>query len=262
MLMAEIKAHEKTDRKLQKAKELAEAANQAKSRYLTGLSHELRSPLNAAFGYAQLLENDPSIPENRRGAVAAIRRSTGHLSDLIEGLLEISKIEAGRLELYRNRVRVRSLIDELVTMFQLQAEEKGIGFEFHSQGRIPEWVTTDEKRLRQVLINLLRNALDATAGNRGSSAVVTVSSATGDGGSVEISVSDSGEGINGAAVEELFEPFFTTKKDGLGMGLAISRSIVESHGGRIWADEVAEGGLKVSFSLRPESDTAERRDGN
>ncbi len=124
MLMAEIKAHEKTDRELQKAKELAEAANQAKSRYLTGLSHELRSPLNAAFGYAQLLEHDPGIPENRRDAVAAIRRSTGHLSDLIEGLLEISKIEAGRLELYRNRVRLRSLIDELVTMFRLQAEDK------------------------------------------------------------------------------------------------------------------------------------------
>jgi len=231
MLMAEIKAHEKTDRKLQKAKELAEAANQAKSRYLTGLSHELRSPLNAAFGYAQLLENDPSIPENRRGAVAAIRRSTGHLSDLIEGLLEISKIEAGRLELYRNRVRVRSLIDELVTMFQLQAEEKGIGFEFHSQGRIPEWVTTDEKRLRQVLINLLSNAIKFTSQGR---VVLHIRYRN---QVAEFTIRDTGVGIAEEDQQRIFRPFERVRKPGMpavhgtGLGRTITKLLVDIMGG-------------------------------
>ncbi len=231
MLTAEIKAHEKTDRALQKAKELAEAANQAKSRYLTGLSHELRSPLNAAFGYAQLLEHDPDIPANRREAVAAIRRSTGHLSDLIEGLLEISKIEAGRLELYRNRVRLRSLIDELVTMFRLQAQDKGIEFEFQSQGRLPDWVTTDEKRLRQILINLLSNAIKFTRQGRVTLHVRYRNQVA------EFTIRDTGVGIAEEDLQRIFRPFERVRKPGVpavhgtGLGLTITKLLVDIMGG-------------------------------
>ncbi|ANF59141.1 hybrid sensor histidine kinase/response regulator [Halotalea alkalilenta] len=249
MLTAEIKAHEKTDLALQKAKELAEAANQAKSRYLTGLSHELRSPLNAAFGYAQLLEHDPLIPEHRREAVAAIRRSTGHLSDLIEGLLEISKIEAGRLELYRNRVRVRSLIDELVAMFRLQAQGKGIGFEFHHQGSIPEWVTTDERRLRQILINLLSNAIKFT--NRGK---VTLSFRYRN-QVAEFTVKDTGIGIAEEDMQRIFRPFERIRKPGVpavngtGLGLTITQLLTGIMGGDLQVSSQPGKGSEFRLSV-------------
>ncbi|MCF2913573.1 ATP-binding protein [Halomonas sp. Cn5-12] len=220
MLLEEIDAHEKTDRELQKAKELAEAANQAKSRYLTSLSHELRSPLNAAFGYAQLLEHDDTIPPERRKAVAIIRRSTEHLSDLIEGLLEISKIEAGRLELYRNQVRVSALIDEIVAMFRLQAQEKGIDFTFTSEGRIPEWVITDEKRLRQILINLLSNAIKFTNHGQVSLNFRYRNQVA------EFTIHDTGVGIEEEDIQRIFKPFERVRKPGVpianGTGLGLT----------------------------------------
>ena len=102
--MNEIEAHKRTDAKLQQAKEVAEAANKAKSRYVVGFSHELRTPLNAILGYAQLLERDPALPAAASDAVKVVRRSAEHLSGLIDGLLDISKIEAGRFQLDRNEV--------------------------------------------------------------------------------------------------------------------------------------------------------------
>src|SRR5690606_2393859 len=129
------------------------------SRYLTGISHELRSPLNAVLGYAQLLEKDPSIPAHRRDALSVIRRSGEHLADLIEGLLDISKIEAGKLDLHHDQVRINILLEQLVQMFRLQAEAKGLEFIYECNDRLPDVVRTDEKRLRQILINLLSNAI-------------------------------------------------------------------------------------------------------
>lgn len=249
MLMEEIKAHEKTDQALQAAKELAEAANQAKSRYLTGLSHELRSPLNAAFGYAQLLEQDPSIPENRRDAIGAIRRSTEHLSDLIEGLLEISKIEAGRLELYRNQVCVPELIDELVTMFQLQAAEKGIGFEFRSKSQMPTWVTTDEKRLRQILINLLSNAIKFTR-----EGLVTLTFRYRN-QVAEFVIADTGVGIDEEDLKRIFRPFERVRKPGIpsvhgtGLGLTITQLLADTMGGDIQVSSVPGQGSEFRLSV-------------
>ncbi|WP_081193440.1 ATP-binding protein [Halomonas sp. KM007] len=249
MLLAEIEAHEKTDRELQQAKELAEAANQAKSRYLTGLSHELRSPLNAAFGYAQLLEKDPLIPVERRESVSTIRRSTEHLSDLIEGLLEISKIEAGRLELYRNRIRLRVLIEELVSMFQLQAEEKGIQFVFHDRGHIPEWVHTDEKRLRQILINLLSNAIKFT--NQGQVTLnVRYRNQV-----AEFTISDTGVGIDETDITRIFRPFERVRKPGVpavhgtGLGLTITKLLTEIMGGDLQVTSKPQVGSEFRLSL-------------
>ena len=162
LLMAEIRAHQRTDRQLQKARDVAEAANQAKSRYVVGISHELRSPLNAILGYAQLLERDPAISAPRRDHIRIIRRSGEHLAGLIEGLLDISKIEAGRIEIYRDEVRLPEFLQQLVNMFRLQAEAKGIAFSFSHPERLPEVVYTDERRLRQILINLLSNAIKFT----------------------------------------------------------------------------------------------------
>ena len=162
LLMNEIEAHKRTDAKLQKAKEVAEAASKAKSRHVVGLSHELRTPLNAILGYAQLLERDPAIPVARKNAIKVVRRSAEHLSGLIDGLLDISKIEAGRFHLSRNEVQISDFLDEIVAMFRLQATAKGIEFRHVRIGRLPAVVQTDENRLRQILINLLSNAIKFT----------------------------------------------------------------------------------------------------
>jgi signal transduction histidine kinase len=162
LLIQEIDAHKRTDAELQRAKEVAESANLAKSRYVVGLSHELRSPLNAISGYAQLLEQDSSLATKPRDQVRVVRRSADHLSGLIDGILDISKIEAGRLYLSRDEVRLSEFLDQLVGMFRVQATAKGIDFVFKRPSVLPLVVYADEKRLRQVLINLLSNALKFT----------------------------------------------------------------------------------------------------
>lgn len=249
LLQQEVLAHEQTDQALQQAKEMAEAANNAKSRYLTGISHELRSPLNSVMGYAQLLDNDPSIPEHRRESISVILRSSEHLSDLIEGLLDISKIEAGRLDLHRNEVRLPKLIDQLVNMFRLQAQDKGIGFEFQCYGRLPEYVATDEKRLRQILINLLSNAIKFTSSGQVSLEVRYRNQVA------EFNVRDSGVGISPENVEKIFRPFErirepgTAPVPGTGLGLTITRLLTEIMGGDISVESVPGMGSKFTVSL-------------
>lgn len=232
LLMEEIDAHEQTDQALQRAKEQADAANQAKSRYLTGISHELRSPLNAVLGYAQLLEKDPAIPAHRRDALGVIRRSGEHLADLIEGLLDISKIEAGRLDLHRDQVRLDPLLEQLVHMFRLQAEAKGLQFEYHCQDTLPPVVRTDEKRLRQILINLLSNAIKYTASGRVSMTVKYRSDVA------EFTIEDSGEGISPDDQQRIFRPFERVRRpgeqvSGTGLGLTITQLLTDIMGGDI-----------------------------
>src|SRR5262249_598698 len=142
--------------------EMAEAASKAKSRHVVGLSHELRTPLNAILGYAQLMERDPAMPPRRVDAIKVVRRSAEHLSGLIDGLLDISKIEPGRFHLNRNEVRTADFLDQLVDMFRLQATAKGIEFRYIPSRHLAAVVHTDENRLRQILINLLSNAIKFT----------------------------------------------------------------------------------------------------
>ncbi len=233
LLQEEIIAHERTDFLLQQAKEVAEAANQAKSRYLTGISHELRTPLNAVLGYAQLLEMDSEIPASKRESISVMRRSSEHLADLIEGLLDISKIEAGRLDLHRDQVRIHQLLEQIVHMFQIQASAKGIQFEYHLESWLPELVTTDEKRLRQILINLLSNAIKFTEWG-GVSFTVRYRSQV-----AEFTVRDSGVGIDAADIERIFRPFERVRKPGVpyvhgtGLGLTITKLLTDIMGGDI-----------------------------
>ncbi|WBV42332.1 ATP-binding protein [Pseudoroseomonas cervicalis] len=233
LLMSEIRAHQRTDAALQKAKEAAEAANMAKSRYVIGISHELRSPLNAILGYAQLLERDTAIPERRRDGVRTIRRSGEHLAALIEGLLDISKIEAGRIELYRDEIRFPEFLDQIVQMLRLQAEAKSIAFTFDPPERMPEVVHTDERRLRQILINLLSNAIKFTRAG-GVTLRLRFRSEV-----AEIEVIDTGIGIAEDDLARIFEPFqrgansHAPSTPGVGLGLTITKTLVEVMGGDI-----------------------------
>lgn len=242
LLQEEIAAHEVTDKKLQEAKEKAEAANSAKSRYLTGISHELRSPLNSILGYAQLLENDSEISENKRYQLSVIRNSGEHLSDLIEGLLDISKIESGRLDIHRDQLRLPALMDQLVYMFRLQAEEKGLEFEYKRITALPEYVTTDEKRLRQILINVLSNAVKFTESGRVSFSVRYRNQVA------EFSIKDSGIGIPEDELERIFRPFERVRRPGTplvggtGLGLTITKLLVDIMGGDLEVVNNPEGG--------------------
>ena len=233
LLIQEIDAHKRTDAELQRAKEVAESANLAKSRYVVGLSHELRSPLNAISGYAQLLEQDTSLGSKPRDQVRVVRRSADHLSGLIDGILDISKIEAGRLYLSRDEVRIGEFLDQLVGMFRLQAAAKGIEFVFKRAPTLPSVVYADEKRLRQILINLLSNAIKFTQSG-GVELVVHYRSPV-----AEFEVIDTGPGIQTSDLERIFAPFergalgASQPQTGTGLGLTISRLLAGVMGGDI-----------------------------
>ena len=248
LLLREIEAHTRTDAKLQRAKEVAEAANVAKSRYVVGISHELRTPLNAILGYAQLLERDPSIPERRRHSLRVIRRSGEHLAGLIEGLLDISKIEAGRIDVHRDEVRLGEFLEQIVSMFRLQAEEKGIGFVFTRPRVLPERVATDERRLRQVLINLLSNALKFTAAGQVRLGLLYRNEVA------EFVVEDTGIGIATGDHERIFEPFQRIEDpgaptEGVGLGLTLTRLLVQIMGGEITLDSAPGRGSRFRVRL-------------
>jgi signal transduction histidine kinase len=233
LLMREIDAHKRTDAKLQKAKEVAEAASNAKSRHVAGLSHELRTPLNAILGYAQILERDAAIPAHRTDAIRVVRRNAEHLSGLIDGLLDISKIEAGRFHLDRNEVRLREFLDQLVDMFRLQAHAKGLEFHYEAPSHLPGTVQTDESRLRQVLINLLSNAVKFTDSGQVTFRVAYRSQVA------AFTVEDSGIGIHADDFERIFQPFERARSararaaTGTGLGLTITRMLTETMGGEI-----------------------------
>jgi signal transduction histidine kinase/purine-cytosine permease-like protein/ActR/RegA family two-component response regulator len=251
LLIQEIDAHKRTDTELQRAKEVAESANLAKSRYVVGLSHELRSPLNAISGYAQLLEQDTSLNTKPRDQVRVVRRSADHLSGLIDGILDISKIEAGRLYLSRDEVRLSEFLDQLVGMFRVQAAAKGIDFVFKRPSVLPVVVFADEKRLRQVLINLLSNALKFT--QTGSvQFVVHYRSPV-----AEFEIIDTGPGIQAGDLERIFAPFergalgISQPQTGTGLGLTISRLLAGVMGGDIKVSSTVGAGstFKVKMLL-------------
>jgi len=231
LLMQEIDAHRQTDAELQRAKEVAESANLAKSRYVVGLSHELRSPLNAISGYAQLLEQDGSLPPRPRDQIRLMRRSADHLSGLIDGLLDISKIEAGRLYLSRDEVRFGEFLDQLVGMFRLQAAAKDVDFVFKRPQYLPPVVYADEKRLRQVLINLLSNAIKFTQSGSVHFIVHYRNPVA------ELEVRDTGPGIHADDLERIFAPFergalgVSQPHTGTGLGLTISKLLAGVMGG-------------------------------
>ena len=248
LLMREIEAHRITDAKLQEAKEVAEAANLAKSRFVTGMSHELRTPLNSILGYAQILQKDPAIPSQRRDALGVIRRSGEHLLGLIDGLLDIAKIEAGKLRLEVGEVHMPEFLDPIVKMFRLQAEGKGLEFRFEVEGTLPEVVRADERRLRQILLNLLANAVKFTGTGSVSLGVAYRSEIA------HFTVSDTGAGIAPEDQERVFMPFERANSGqvsgvgGTGLGLAITRLLTGLMGGEVRVS--SEPGVGSRFEVR------------
>ncbi len=263
MLMEEIEAHKRTDAALQKAKEVAEAANVAKTRYVVGISHEIRTPLNSIFGYAQLLERGADIPAEN--AARVIRRSSEHLSNLVDGLLDISRIENGLLRLNRDKVRLPEFLDQLVDMFRLQAAAKGIAFRYQPAANLPACVHADQKRLRQILINLLSNAIKYTENGSATLSVRYRSEVA------EFEIADTGLGIPPEDLDRVFEPFERGRAHavrslpGTGLGLTITKLLTQIMGGEILVRSTLGEGttfvvrLLLSHATHDASETASRR---
>jgi len=245
-LEAEVAAHNATLEELHQAKESAEAANSAKSRYLVSVSHEIRSPLNSIYGYAQLLERGHDIAPME--AARIIRRSSEHLTNLVEGLLDISHVESGVLRLANDTVRLKSFLDQIASMFRPQAQSRGLKLVYETQGRLPEFVRTDQKRLRQILINLLSNAIKFTKAGQITFGVAYRSQV------MSFTIADTGIGIDKADLDKIFAPFErgthpeAQRQKGIGLGLAITQALVHILGGDLAV--TSEPGVGTSFTVR------------
>ena len=246
LLIREIDLHKATDDALQRAKHSAELANQAKSRYITTISHELRTPLNSILGYAQILDGDPTVPEHRRQAISVIRKSGDHLLSLIEGTLDIARIEGGKLTLDVRPLAFPEFVQQLVDMFQLQARNKGLYFDYRAEGELPAQVRADERRLRQILINILGNAVKFT--RRGG--VILRLKYQREMATFEIE--DSGPGLAPAELERIFEPFAQGEQaaaGGSGLGLTISKMLTDVMGGELLVDSRLGHGSRFRIRL-------------
>ncbi|ANN65495.1 ATP-binding protein [Bordetella bronchialis] len=248
LLLREIEAHRQTDAQLQRAKEAAEAANLAKSRFMGGMSHELRAPLNSILGYAQILQRDTAIPAGRREAIDVIHRSGKHLIGLIDGLLDIARIEAGKLRLETAELRLPEFLEQIVKMFQPQTALKGLRFEYEAAANLPKIVHIDEKRLRQILINLMSNAVKFT---RVGHVALRVRYAA---DMVQMEVEDSGAGIPPEDLDRIFMPFERSwaaadqADTGTGLGLTICRMLTGIMGGELTVR--SQVGVGSAFTLK------------
>jgi signal transduction histidine kinase/CheY-like chemotaxis protein/purine-cytosine permease-like protein len=280
LLVREIDLHRQTDRALQEAsaqaeraraaaedaqrvaeqaraqadqaRRAADQANQAKTRYISTISHELRTPLNSILGYAQLMGEDDAVPPHRQHAVDVIRRGGEHLLSLIEGTLDIARIEAGKFALDPKPMRFADCVQEVAALFELQAAAKGLGFRFEAQGRLPEVVRADEKRLRQILINLLGNAIKFTPAGE---VVFRVRHAR---EMAVVEIEDTGPGMTPAELGQIFEPFARGSAvgavpgnagaaaapgaSGTGLGLTIARMLTDLMGGEMGAESTPGAG--------------------
>jgi PAS domain S-box-containing protein len=228
---------EQKNAELVAAKEAAVSANKAKSAFLANMSHELRTPLNAILGYSQLMQRDPALKAGQQGHLDIINRSGEHLLALIDDVLEISRIEAGRIRLEPVTFDLPALFADLEAMFRVRTDAKGLRFETTGTDAVPRYVLADEKKLRQVLINLVGNAVKFT--DEGGIAVrVAASGGSGDDARLTVEVEDTGMGIAEEELEKVFQSFEQTasgrkSKSGTGLGLAISREYARLMGGDV-----------------------------
>lgn len=265
---AELERHQ-AEKALMLAKEAAETANRSKSTFLANMSHELRTPLNSILGFTQLMVRDSTLAVQQRQFLETINRSGEHLLTLINDVLEMSKIEAGRTTLKPEPFDLHLLLQTVYEMFEIRSHNKRLSLEFEVASNLPQYVITDEGKLRQVLINLLNNAIKFTQKGRVTLRVKTQEPETTltptpdtryptphipTPNILYFEVEDTGIGIATGELEHLFQPFVQTSssahaREGTGLGLAISRQFVQLMGGSIAVTSVADQGSTFSFEI-------------
>lgn len=232
----------------QRAEEIAQSANRAKSEFLANMSHELRTPLNGILGYTQICQKDQALSEQQKNRIAIIHQCGEHLLTLINDVLDLSKIEARRMELYPREFHFADFLQSIVEICKIRAEQKGIVLTHQTLSPLPRVVQADDKRLRQVLLNLLGNAVKFTETG-------AIAFKVGyHGQKIRFQVEDSGIGIASNHLDEIFKPFQqvgdnSRKTEGTGLGLAISRQLIEMMGGTLQVKSTVGVGSTFWFDL-------------
>ncbi|MFB2918737.1 response regulator [Aerosakkonema funiforme] len=253
----DITALKNTAAELLLAKEAAVTASQAKSVFLANMSHELRTPLNAILGFAQLLIRDSNLNEKQRENIGIIGRSGEHLLNLINDILDISKIEAGHMELNQTEFDLKEMLWEIEEMFLLKADSKCLELKFDFAADVPQFIRSDRLKLRQVLINLLSNAIKFT--NKGTVTMQvkldSSSPSIANTSRILFVVDDTGVGIDPEEINSIFNPFVQTQAgivsgQGTGLGLAISRKYVQLLGGDIKVNSQIGKGTTFQFDIQ------------
>lgn len=248
LLLHEIEAHQRTDAELQAARDRAEAASLAKTRHVAGMTHELRTPLTSILGYAQMLLKHPELSGWSRETIATMQRSGEHMRALIDGSLDLARIEAGRFKLETAPLPLPELLHDIERMIRPQAESKGLRFIVTCEGDVPAWIRADAKRLRQILINLLSNAVRFTDEGSVTLRVDFRHQVT------RIDIIDTGIGIAVQDQQRIFLPFERgsagrrLREAGTGLGLTITHLLCDMMGGELSLR--SEPGRGSTFTLR------------
>lgn len=247
-LQAEIRERKRAEAELRRAKEAAEAANRAKSEFLASMSHELRTPLNSVLGYAQILRQQGALLPKQQKALSIIEHSGEHLLGLINEILDLAKIEAGTLELNIAKVSLPQLFENVIDSMGARAQDKGLNFTSEWLSELPAIVKGDERRLRQILINLIDNAIKYT--NKGWVALKVGYH----GKRLRFLVEDTGVGIRPEHLEEIFGIFHQVRdasgaEEGTGLGLAICQRLVNLMGGELKVESIPNEGSRFWFDL-------------
>jgi PAS domain S-box-containing protein len=243
---------------LKTAKEAADAANKAKSEFLANMSHEIRTPLGAIMGFAELVGNFQSSDDERHSALQAIQRNGRQLGKIIDEILDLSKVEAGKLEIEEEEIELFSFVNDVTTLLELQAKEKGIALRIEKSGGIPATIKTDGTKFRQILINIAGNAVKFT--NRGSVTIEVSATVHPKQSMLIVRITDSGLGMTEDQQHRIFKPFVQAdsstrrKFGGTGLGLVLSKRLAQLLGGDLtlaWSEEGRGSCFEISINIGP-----------